>query len=131
MVAAAGQRAGQPDQPGGLVRAGLQAQGLRTQRTQEVAALTLKQGASSGEAATQIATVTAIQGSRGLGKVAPVAQHAKKRMMLYVGGGLLAGLALRLGIVVIRALISDKLRRRDEIASALGVPVKLSAGRCG
>lgn len=92
---------------------------------------TLKQGASSGEAATQIATVTAIQGSRGLGKVAPVAQHAKKRMMLYVGGGLLAGLALRLGIVVIRALISDKLRRRDEIASALGVPVKLSAGRCG
>jgi len=50
--------------------------------------------------------------------------------MLYVGSGLLAGLALRLGIVVIRALVSDKLRRRDEIESALGVPVKLSAGRC-
>ena len=38
------------------------------------------------------------------------------------------GLALGLGIVVVRALVSDRLRRRDDIAYALDAPVKLSVG---
>jgi hypothetical protein len=33
-----------------------------------------------------------------------------------------------LGIVVVGALVSDRLRRRDDIARALGAPVKLSVG---
>jgi len=33
-----------------------------------------------------------------------------------------------MAIVVVRALISDRLRRRDDISVALGVPVKLSVG---
>ncbi len=32
-------------------------------------------------------------------------------------------------IVIIRALVSDRLRRRDDIAHALGAPVKLSVGK--
>ena len=36
------------------------------------------------------------------------------------------GLAVGLGIVVIRALVSDRLRRRDDVAYALDAPVKLS-----
>lgn len=105
-------------------------QGLRTQRTQEVAALDAQTGRQLWRGGHPDRHGHGDPGQPGLGRAAPVAQHAKKRMMLYVGSGLLAGLALRLGIVVIRALVSDKLRRRDEIASALGVPVKLSAGRC-
>ena len=38
------------------------------------------------------------------------------------------GFALGLAIVVIRALVSDRLRRRDDIAYALDAPVKLSVG---
>jgi hypothetical protein len=41
---------------------------------------------------------------------------------------LIAGLLLGIGIVVVRAIMSDKLRRRDDIARALEAPVKLSVG---
>jgi hypothetical protein len=37
-------------------------------------------------------------------------------------------LALGVGFVVIRALVSDRLRRRDDVAHALGAPVRLSVG---
>ena len=38
------------------------------------------------------------------------------------------GLVLGLGIVIVRALVSDRLRRRDDVAHALGAPVNLSVG---
>lgn len=40
--------------------------------------------------------------------------------------GLLAGLILGLGVVAVSAVTSDRLRRRDEIAAALGAPVEMS-----
>ncbi len=40
--------------------------------------------------------------------------------------GLLAGLILGLGVVAISAVTSDRLRRRDEFAAALGAPVEMS-----
>ncbi len=49
--------------------------------------------------------------------------------MIYAGTGLIAGLALGMFIVVVRALVSDRLRRRDDVARALGAPVKLSVGK--
>ena len=102
---------------------------LRTRRSQAFSALnTLKLDSGDNLVAVQISTDQALQGSQVLDKAEPVAQHAKKRLLLYVGGGLIAGLVLGLGIVVIGALTSDKLRRRGEVASALGVPVKLSVG---
>ena len=64
-----------------------------------------------------------------LDQAAPLPQHAKRYLLLYVGGGLIAGLALGLFIVIVRALVSDRLRRRDDVARALGAPVKLSVGK--
>jgi capsular polysaccharide biosynthesis protein len=51
-----------------------------------------------------------------------------KGMALYLAGGLVAGLAIGMGLVAIMALVSDRLRRRDDIADALSAPVKLSVG---
>ena len=55
--------------------------------------------------------------------------HSKiKDVLEYVLSGLIGGLAIGLGIVIVRELISDRLRRRDDIAAALGGPVRLSVG---
>lgn len=60
----------------------------------------------------------------------PVAQKPSKLKggPLYVVGGVLIGGALGMGIVVIGAIMSDKLRRRDDIAYTFGAPVRLSVG---
>ena len=51
-----------------------------------------------------------------------------KGAALYVAGGLFGGLAVGMIIVIITALVSDRLRRRDDVAEALGAPVRLSVG---
>ena len=102
---------------------------LRIQRDQAVSTFdTFKQDVNDNRVATQIATDAALYSSRVLDNGTPVAQHAKKRLLLYAGGGLLAGLVLGIGFVILQALLSDRLRRRDEVASALGAPIKLSVG---
>jgi capsular polysaccharide biosynthesis protein len=53
----------------------------------------------------------------------------KKRVVLSVGSGLIGGLAIGVGVVLIGALTTDRLRRREEVALALGVPVRLSVGK--
>ena len=42
--------------------------------------------------------------------------------------GLIAGLALSIGFIVVGALVSSRLRSRDDIAHALGASVRLSVG---
>jgi capsular polysaccharide biosynthesis protein len=42
--------------------------------------------------------------------------------------GLIGGLAVGVGLVLFSTLASDRLRRRDEVALALGVPVRASVG---
>ena len=102
---------------------------LLTQRSQATTALTeLEQEAVGNQTATRIATDTTLQGSQVLDTAALLPRHTKKHLLLFVAEGLLAGLALGVGIVVVRALISNRLRRRDEVAHALGAPVKLSVG---
>jgi hypothetical protein len=54
--------------------------------------------------------------------------HAAKRLVLVVMSGLILGTALGVGLVVFHALLSNRLRRRDEVALALGRPVRFSAG---
>ena len=51
-----------------------------------------------------------------------------KRMVLGLASGLIGGLAVGIGVVLFSALTSDRLRRRDEVALALGVPVRVSVG---
>ena len=82
----------------------------------------------------QVTTATEVGGSAVLDPPAPIA-HVHRFLsaglliaILYAGMGLIAGLAVGLGLVVVRALVSDRLRRRDDVAHALGVPVRLSVG---
>lgn len=88
----------------------------------------LKQTVSSTEATNQTTNATVIAGSKVLDSAAPVKQSRKRQLALYAGGGLLGGLAIGIMIVLIGALVSDKIRRRDDVARIMGAPVQLSVG---
>lgn len=94
---------------------------------QENELLSLQQTAQSD----QLTTAQMVNGSQVLDRAAPMLHSRYKRAVLYAAGGLIAGLVLGLGIVIIQALLSDRLRRRDDVAYALGAPVGLSVGRPG
>jgi capsular polysaccharide biosynthesis protein len=100
--------------------------GNRTKAENTVAAM--RQTATDNQVSTQATTATMIQGSQVL-NVATAAHHSRlKGALEYVAGAMLAGLALGAGLVVIRAIVSDRLRRRDDVADVLGIPVRLSVG---
>ena len=70
-----------------------------------------------------------VEGSEVLDAAAPLPHSGRLKLaILYAATGLVAGLALGLGIVIVMALVSDRLRRRDDVAHALGAPVNLSVG---
>jgi capsular polysaccharide biosynthesis protein len=103
---------------------------LRTQ--QQTARSTLDQLVSSTNgtrASTQTLTAAEVTGSTVLNHAAPLPHSRLKHLILYPLVGLILGLVLGLGVVIIRALISDRLRRRDDISRALGAPVRLSVER--
>lgn len=74
------------------------------------------------------ATNNMVKGSKVLDPATPIPRSHLKNTALYVAGGLLGGLALGMAIVIVAALVSDRLRRRDDVAAALGAPVRLSVG---
>lgn len=80
-------------------------------------------------AAAQTSLTTVVHGSKVLNPASAIPRSHYKRAALYLGGGLLTGLAAGIVIVIIWALTTDRLRRRDEIAYAVGAPVRLSVGR--
>jgi capsular polysaccharide biosynthesis protein len=103
---------------------------LKSDRAQATNALVvLKQTTATTEASDQAANAAVVKDSQVLDVGAPIKQSRKKRLLLFVGGGLLAGLVLGIGIVVLGAIVSDRVRRRDDIARILRAPVKLSVGR--
>lgn len=55
----------------------------------------------------------------------------RRSLALNVGAGLIAGTGLGVGFVLFRALTSTKVRRRQDVALALGAPVRLSVGSPG
>ncbi len=67
--------------------------------------------------------------SRILDVAAPVPVSAKRTLAINAGTGLIAGLFLGLVFVIVRALISDRLWKRQDIARALGARVRLSTER--
>jgi capsular polysaccharide biosynthesis protein len=99
----------------------------RGRDTHELAVL--KQANLTNQANTRIDTTKVIQGSQVLDPAVPSRYSTKKYLVVYVGTGLIAGVAIGMFIVVVRALVSDRLRRRDDVARALGAPVKLSVGK--
>ena len=102
---------------------------LTQQQTDATNALgQVKQAAVSTELNTRTGTNDSVLGSKVINPAAPVHKSKVKPLLTYVGGGLFGGLGLGIAIVVIGALLSNKLRRRDDVAYALGVPVGLSVG---
>jgi capsular polysaccharide biosynthesis protein len=101
---------------------------LQAQRDRAESDLTaLKQATSSDKASTQLATASMIQESEVLDPASPLQPPSHvKHLILYAVAGCFIGLVLGVSIVVVRALVSDRLRRRDDVAHALGAPVKLS-----
>jgi capsular polysaccharide biosynthesis protein len=89
---------------------------------------TLEQTVSGLTANERSTTSSMIDGSQVL-DAAALTHHSKiKNIIEYLLSGLIGGLAIGLGIVIVRELVSDRLRRRDDIAAALGAPVRLSVG---
>jgi capsular polysaccharide biosynthesis protein len=114
-------------QPGSASRrarlSALRQQGTRASNDLAV----LEQQVSATKAATGVATASMIGGSNVLDPASPIPPRSRsKQFLLYAGGGLIIGLLLGISIVVVRALLSDRLRRRDDVAQALAAPVKLS-----
>jgi hypothetical protein len=103
---------------------------LKVQRGKaDTALITLQQTAAGNKATTQVQNETVIKGSAVLDAATLLHSSRKKELVLYAAIGLIVGLALGVGIVVIRALLSDRLRRRDDVARIVGAPVKLSVGQ--
>jgi capsular polysaccharide biosynthesis protein len=104
---------------------------LRLEQTSATATLSNFQEAINGnQTGTQPALTAALDNSQVL-SVTPVPYSKKKKLITYGAIGLIVGLALGLTIVIVRALVSDRLRRRDDIAYALDAPVRLSVSTLG
>ena len=104
---------------------------LRVEQTSAAAALSTLQAAVTGNQTTTGAQLTAALDNSQVLSVTPLPYSKKKKLITYGAIGLIGGLALGLTIVVVRALVSDRLRRRDDIAYALDAPVKLSVSTLG
>jgi capsular polysaccharide biosynthesis protein len=99
---------------------------LRAQRTSAENTLSSLQQAVVGSQSTTLPALTAALKNSQVLSVTPIPYPMKRTLVTYVAIGLIGGLAVGLGIVILRALVSDRLRRRDDIAYALDAPVKLS-----
>ena len=104
---------------------------LQVEQTSATATLSNLQAAVTGNQTTTGAQLTAALENSQVLNVTPLPYSKKKTLITYGAIGLVGGLALGLTIVVVRALVSDRLRRRDDIAYALDAPVKLSVSTLG
>ena len=95
----------------------------------ELAALTTQQqAAQANQQTTQAETSTAVNGSYTI-SAASVTTHSRAKAGLTSAlTGLIAGLAISIGVIVVGALVSGRLRSRDDVAHALGASVRLSVG---
>jgi capsular polysaccharide biosynthesis protein len=103
---------------------------LQTQYQNANTALTTLQTVSSeNENSSAITTQQVVQDSGVLDPASPLPPHSRlKQLIEYALIGLLGGLVVGMGWVIISALITDRLRQRDDVARALGASVKLSVG---
>jgi capsular polysaccharide biosynthesis protein len=67
--------------------------------------------------------------SRMLDLASPIPVSAKRTLVINAATGVIAGMFIGLGFVIVRALISDRLWKRQDISLALGARVRLSSRR--
>ena len=91
----------------------------------------VEQYVTSTLAAARTNTTSIVNDSRVVDAAAPISHSRLKAVALHVAGGLVGGLAVGVAIVIVLALVSDRLRRRDDVADAMGAPVRLSVGTLG
>jgi capsular polysaccharide biosynthesis protein len=102
---------------------------LETNRAKATTSLaTLEQTATDNQASAETTTATMIQGSQVLDPATADHHSRLKGAVQYVGSAFVAGLVIGVAIIVVRAIVSDRLRRRDDVAGALDAPVRLSVG---
>lgn len=110
---------------------GDQAEVTRLQAQQTTAANnlgTVKENVTATLVSTRTTTQQMISGSQVVSPATAGQRSVKKTLAIYGISGLLAGMALGMAIVIIAAITSDRLRRRDDIAYAIDAPVRLSVG---
>jgi capsular polysaccharide biosynthesis protein len=100
-------------------------------RTQKASLTGLIAAAQSEESTAAVTTSAMIHGSQILDPATAIPRSHLRYPVLYFGGGLIGGLAVGISLVILQALVSRRLRRRDDVARALGGPVQLSVGRLG
>lgn len=98
-------------------------------RREDLALTGLQQSTTANQVANQVSNSQQISGSGILNPATAIPRSHLRTPVEYVGGGLVAGLVLGAGFVMIGALVSDRLRRRDDVSRALGAPVGMSVGR--
>ena len=99
---------------------------LQTQISQQDQVLQFVTGT---ELTTKADTNALVAGSYVLNPATALHRSQVKGPALYFVGGLLGGLVVGMAGVIIAALLSRRLRNRDDVAVALGAPVRLSVGR--
>jgi capsular polysaccharide biosynthesis protein len=100
---------------------------LQAERTQAQTQLpALVQAVTGNEVSTRLSATEMVRGSQILDPATATPPSRFKHGGVYVGGGLFGGLAVGLGLVIVRELLSDRLRWRDDIAHALDAPIKIS-----
>jgi capsular polysaccharide biosynthesis protein len=111
----------------GIVVAGLQSQigSLRGQTNPSDQISQLQSGISAAE----LGSRSSIDGSFVLDPGAAVRVSTKKATVLDMLAGLIAGLAVGCGFVLIKEMLSDRARRREDVGAALGVNIELSVAR--
>jgi len=80
------------------------------------------------KAAAKVNTNAMVTGSYVLNAATPLPHSHIKGVGLYVVGGLFGGLVIGMIIIIFAALLSRGLRRRDDVATAIDAPVRLSVG---
>jgi len=137
-VTAANKQIGKLQAQISALTAQINAIGARTS-SQKLASLVAQRSAATAQVANLQATIqtdnldtlSVSKGSRVITSGTAVLTSKKKILVLDGLSGLAAGLGLGLLIVLLEAVLSDRLRRREDIAAALGARVDISVGRIG
>jgi capsular polysaccharide biosynthesis protein len=105
---------------------------LQAQQTTAANALAAaQQNLSAADSSGVSVTDAMVQGSQILNSPIAVPHTFKASRLFYMVLAAIAGLAIAMAVIVVRALVSDRLRNRDDVAEAIEAPVMLSTGLVG